>query len=337
MPGMTQALNANPLPWLLQPDRARPGVRLLALRDLLGRRACDPEVRRAQRAVMRYGPVPAILAAQTPEGYWYKPGGGYSPRGLSTTWQLLWLAELGADPADERVRKACEYVLEHSRAANGAFSFTERPVPSGAVHCLNGNLAWALQQLGFAGDQRLQQALEWIARAITGEGAIEFYASGTNAPEFACGINQGTSCGWGANKSIRALLAVPLKKRTPLIKRALKRGAEFLLSRDPAEADYPYTRRVSSTWFKLGFPLSYWSDVLETVENLAGLGYGKDARLARAWAWVLGKQNADGRWPLENPIRTRMWAEIETQRGPSKWVTLRALHALKKAGRLVVS
>ena len=333
---MTQVLNANTLPWLLEPDRDRPGVRYLALRELLGRPESDPAVRRAQKAVMRSGPVPAILAAQAPEGYWFKPGCGYSPRGLSTIWQILWLAELGADPADERVRKGCEYVLSHSVAANGAFSFFERPAPSGAVHCLNGNLVWALLQLGLGEDPRVQAALEWIARAITGQGPIEFYASGTNAPGFACGINLGQPCGWGANKSIRALLAVPARTRSPLIKRALRRGAEFLLSRDPAAADYPYTKRVSSTWFKLGFPLSYWSDVLETVAHLAALGYGKDPRLARAWAWVLGKQDADGRWPLENPIRARMWADIEAERGPSKWVTLRALRALKSAGRLAV-
>ncbi len=337
MPTRSQALKASPLPWLLRPDRDRPGVRLFALRELLGRPASDPEVRRAQKAVMRSGPVPAILGAQEPGGYWLKPGGGYGPKYISTIWQIPWLAELGADPADPRVRKGCEYVLAHGVAANGAFAFFERPVPSGAVHCLNGNLVWALIQLGFGDDPRLHAAAQWIARAITGEGKIEFYASGTNAPGFACGINLGQPCGWGANKSIRALLAIPPRRRTPLIKRALRQGGEFLLARDPAAADYPYTRRVSSTWFKLGFPLSYWSDVLETVANLAALGYGKDPRLTRAWAWLMAKQDSDGRWPLENPIRARMWADIETQRGPSKWVTLRALRAFKAAGKFAAS
>jgi hypothetical protein len=336
MRGARQVLEAETLSWLLKPDRDRPGVRLMTLRDLLGRPIADPDVRRAQAAVMRSGPVPAILKAQHPDGYWLKPGGGYGPKYISTIWQIQWLAELGADPNDERVRKGCEYILDHSRAGNGGFAFFERPTPSGAVHCLNGNLAWALQKLSFADDPRLREVLEWIARAITGEGNFRFYASGTNAPGFACAINEGQPCGWGANKSIRALLAIPPRKRSPLIQRALARGAAFLLSRDPALADYPYTQRVSSTWFKLGFPLTYWSDVLETVDNLARLGYAEDPRLARAWSWVLGKQDGDGRWPLENPIRASMWAEIESQRGPNKWVTLRALRALKASGRLAI-
>jgi len=42
---------------------------------------------------------------------------------------------------------------------------------------------------------------------------------------------------------MRALLAVPPDRRTP----GIEAGADLLLSRDPAEADYPFTNRVSST------------------------------------------------------------------------------------------
>ena len=71
-------LNGDPLPWLLEPDPANPGVRYFALRDLLGRPADDPELRQAQADVMLTGPVRAILNAQAPDGYWDKPGAGYA-------------------------------------------------------------------------------------------------------------------------------------------------------------------------------------------------------------------------------------------------------------------
>jgi hypothetical protein len=89
---------------------------------------------------------------------------------------------------------------------------------------------------------------------------------------------------------------------------------------------------VSSTWFKLGFPLSYWSDVLETLANLAALGYGQDPRLEGAWEWLLEEQDDQGRWPLQNSLKGKMWIDIERQGQPSKWVTLRALRALQAAG-----
>ena len=323
-------LQADPLPWLLEPDPANPGVRYFALRDLLDRPADDPAVTAAQEAIMATGPVPAILDAQAPEGYWAKPGTGYSPKYRATSWQILFLAELGADPADARVRRGCEYVLTHSVAANEAFSVYQSLRPSGALHCLNGNLLYALAKLGYAGDERVQAALAWQVNAITGEGDVRFYETGTSGPGFACGVNLGQPCGWGAVKAVKALAAVPATQRTPAMQRAIAAGVEFLFSRDPAVADYPYTERVSPHWVKFGFPLSYWSDVLETAAVLAEVGSGGDSRLAPAIALILSKQDAHGRWKLENALNRKMWIDIEPRGKPSKWVTLRALRVLKR-------
>jgi hypothetical protein len=281
---------------------------------------------------MAGGPVPAILDAMYPEGYWVKPGGGYSPKYRSTVWQVLLLAELGADSADSRLRQGCEYLLQHSIASSGAFAAGTKPHPGGAIHCLNGNLIWALVQLGYHDDPRLQAALDWLARSITGDESMRYHNWGTSGPGFACGINLGQPCGWGAAKAMRALLAVPPAARTDGVQQAIDAGVDFLLSRNPAQADYPFTEKVSSTWFKLGFPLSYWSDVLEVVDVLARAGCGDDPRLADAVRWVLGKQDAQGRWKLENSLNRKMWADVEQRGKPSKWVTLRALRALQHVG-----
>lgn len=322
-------LNDDPIPWLLETDPDNPGVRYFALRDLLGMREDAPEITAARAAIMATGPVPAILDAQYPSGYWIKPGGGYSPKYRSTVWQVIFLAELGTDPADERVQRGCEYLLSHSIASTGAFSVYQKPVPSGSVHCLNGNLLYALQHLGYGDDPHVQKALEWQARAITGEGEMQYLKSGTSGPCFTCSVNEGQPCAWGANKAMKALLAVPPEQRTPAVQRALKVGAEFLLSRDPAVADYPYTQRTSSTWFKFGFPLSYWSDVLETTAILVQLGHGDDPRLSNALQFILGKQDSRARWKMENSLNGKMWADIEKKGKPSKWITLRALRVLK--------
>jgi hypothetical protein len=335
MPDWRSVLNDDPTPWLLEPDPDNPGVRYFALRDLLDQPEQAPEVQAARAAIMTTGPVPAILDAQYPDGYWVKPGGGYSPKYRSTVWQILFLAELGADPSDGRVRRGCEYLLDHSVASNGAFSARQKPVPSACVHCLNGNMVHALLRLGYAADPRVQTALDWQARAITGEEQFRYLKSGTSGPGFACSVNLGQPCAWGANKAMRALLAVPPEQRTPVVEHAVRVGAKFLLSRDPAVADYPYTERVSSTWFKFGFPLSYWSDVLETVAVLVELGYGGDPRLAGALQLVLSKQDGQGRWKMENALNGKMWVDVEQKGQPSKWVTLRALRVLKRVAHRV--
>lgn len=65
---------------------------------------------------------------------------------------------------------------------------------------------------------------------------------------------------------------------------------------------------------------------------LADLGYGADPRLAGAIQLILSKQDAQERWKLENSLNGKMWADIEVKGQPSKWVTLRALRILKRAG-----
>lgn len=322
-------LRGDPLPWLCEPDPANPGVRYFALRDLLDRPADDPGVLEAQAAIMLDGLVPAILAAQHPDGYWERPGSAYG-KYRSTLWQIMFLSDLGADPNDARVRLGCDYLLRHSVASNGGFAFfTKTPNPSGVVHCLNGNVLAALIRLGWLEHPRVQQALEWQARAITGEAPIQYMPSGTSGPEFACAINQQQPCAWGATKAMRALLAVPPGRRAQIVRRALERGAQFLLRYDLARATYPYTKKVSAAWFKLGFPLSYWSDILETLAALVALGYGQDPRLAQATDWLLSKQDARGRWKLEHGLNGKMWVDIEHHGKPSKWITLRALRVVK--------
>jgi hypothetical protein len=336
MPSWIEALNDDPRPWLLEDDN--PAVRHRALRLLLDRAPDDPDVRTAQAAAMRADPIAAILAAQESAGYWVKPGSGYGPKYTGTVWQVIFLDQLGADPADPRVRAACDYVLTHSQSESGGFgasaSMTRTPPPSAVVHCLNGNLLRALIGFGWLDDERVQRAVDWQARSITGEGFDLYHKSGTSGPGFCCAANDGLPCAWGAIKALRGLARVPPERRAPPVRRAIDQGIEFLLSRDPAVADYPAgwgNTRPSASWFKLGFPSGYVADVLQNLETLAESGVAKDQRLQPAIDWLLGKQDACARWKNQYAYNGKTWIDFERQGQPSKWVTLRACSVLKRA------
>jgi hypothetical protein len=124
MPDWRSRLPVDPLPWLLDPSTA--SVRHMALRQLLDRPIDDAEVIEARRAAMAADPIAAILGAQHAGGYWEKPGPGYATKYRGTVWQLMFLDQLGADPADDRIRSACEYVLTHSQAGTGGFGASGR-------------------------------------------------------------------------------------------------------------------------------------------------------------------------------------------------------------------
>ena len=112
MSNWRSVLKADPTEWLLEKDN--PSVRYFTLTDLLDRPADDADVVAARQAIMETGPVPAILAEQHTDGYWVKPGPGYNPKYRSTVWSVIFLAQLGADGNDERIRRGGEYILSHS-------------------------------------------------------------------------------------------------------------------------------------------------------------------------------------------------------------------------------
>jgi hypothetical protein len=327
------------LQWLLDPDVANPGVRFFALTDLLDRPRTDADVQAALADVMRSGPVPAILAAQDAEGWWCKAGAGYGPKYRSTVWSVTFLAMLGADGNDPRVRAGCAYVLGNARASAPYGGFTAGG-PAGMVHCLQGNLAAALIDLGWLGDPRLNEAIDWLARSITGEGiaaatddkaAPRYYRSGNSGPGFLCAANNQQACAWGAVKAMLALGKIPVAQRSAAVQKAIEAGVQFLLGCDPAVADYPtWGGKPSGSWFRFGYPLAYVTDMLQNLEVLASLGYGADPRLRNAVDLLLSKRGKDGRWLMQYTYNGKTWADIETPGQPSKWVTLRALRVLKR-------
>jgi hypothetical protein len=337
------------LDWLL--EKRDPGVRAFALRDLLGAPGDESEVRAARRAALRASPVREILEAQQPEGWWGKPGPGYGPKYRSTLWSMIFLGQLGADGGDRRVRLGADYVFTHSRAREPYGGFSYNGTPAGLFHCLQGNLCASLLELGFGDDPRLQGALDWLARSITGDGILpasarpmpaakahdeagRYFRSGNSGPGFLCAANSQQACAWGAIPALDALSRIPPRRRTRAVRRAIEAGTAFLLSRDPAVADYPTPTGgpPSRSWFQFGYPLGYVQDVLRNLEVLTALGYGRDGRLQRAGADLLRLRGADGRWTMRYSYKGKVWADVEAKGKPSKWVTLRARRVLKRMG-----
>jgi hypothetical protein len=337
MPSWKDKLNGDPVPWLLENDRSQPAIRYYTLRDILGRVESDNEVKAAKAAIMTSGPVPVILAAQQPQGYW-----GKTPRYTGTMPAIVFMAQLGADGADPRVRAGCEILLSRYIESNGAPLGTLSLKGTPSVYCAAGIMGAALIDFGWLDDQRLQTAMEWLAQTITGEEVADASDRDTNkghdksrnsSPPFACsGRNANLPCAWGAIKAMIALSKVPPAQRTRNMHEAIKRGVDFLLSHDPAVSDYPFGRgnKPSSTWFKFYYPLFSEADVLQNLEVLAALGQAGNPKLANALDLVISKQNQQGQWLLERTYKEL--ADIQEKKGqPSKWVTLRALRVLKAA------
>ena len=281
---------------------------------------------------------------------------------------IVFMAQLGADEADPRIRAGCEILLSRYIDSGGSLrGLSLIDAPSDFNCCAAGIMGAALIDFGWLDDPRLQTAMEWLAQTITGEGVSDVsnrgtnkrhYKSGNSSPPFACSRHNGDlPCAWGAIKAMIVLNKVPPAQRTRNMNEAIKLGVDFLLSRDPAVADYPFGsgNKPSTRWFTFFYPLGTSADVLQNLEVLATLGQAENPKLTNALELVVSKQNQQGRWPLEqtykelpdtqeekvfywyhNSLRLyitgKELADIQEMKGqPSKWITLRALRVLKAA------
>ena len=330
-----EQLHGDTLSWLLETDN--PGVRYLAMRDLLDTEKSDAEFEATRHKAHTKGPIAEVLNQMQPEGFWTKPGPGYTKKYRSTVWALILLAQMGAQAnLDERISRACAYLLEHALTKEGQFSING--TPSGTIDCLQGNLCWALLEMGYE-DPRLAKAFEWMARTVTGEGMASkndkeaerrFYAYQCG-PLFSCGPNGNQSCSWGATKVMLAFGKLAKADRTQLINDAIQQGVDFFFRTDPVHADWP-TRlgdKPSRNWWKFGFPVFYVTDLLQVAEALVGLGYGRDPHLAKTIDFIREKQDERGRWQLEYDYSGKTWVDFGAKKQENKWVTLRAARVLK--------
>ena len=337
--GWDKKISQSVIDWLLEEDKNNPSIRYLTLVDLLGKKPESRKVVQAWGELMTCGPVPEILSKQHADGYWVEPGAGYRPKYTSTVWSLIMLAQLGADGCEPSIKKAGDYILNHTRGKLGCFSIYA--TQTGAVHCLQGNLTAALIDLGMINDPRLTEAIDWMARSATGEGFgsvgekdlnPHYIRSGISGPGLLCSANDHKPCAWGAVKVALALSKIPPEKRSPQVNSAIIACKDFLLSKDPAAADYPhpYAKKPSGSWFKFGFPMFYVTDVLQNLSALLGLGLADDQRLRNAIELVESKLDDTGRWKMEYTYNGKTWVDIEEKKQPSKWVTYRALSVLKR-------
>jgi hypothetical protein len=309
--------------WLL--NHSDPSVVWRFLIEVMALPPDDARVLGARRRIGHEGWAAELLALRQPQGQWDNAGTSrselYRPKYTATNWRLLVLAELGMTCADPRVAQSAELLLrvyDEYGALDGAESEA----------CVTGNAARMMALFGLGADARVQRALQWLISSQKADGGWNCFPSDT-----------GTLDAWEA---LAAFSVIPSEERSPTVKGAIERGAQFYLERHLLnEGSTPY-----APWQRLHYPNHYYYDFLVGLDVLTRLGFSNDKRLSRALDLLESKPSADGRWLLEGAhpdvtpgedynLRTPFFPFcLEMVGWPSAWITVTALAVLRRAGRL---
>ena len=316
------------LKWLLEAEN--PSVRYWALLDLVELPKEDIEVQETWSSIIKSKVVKTILGAQHPDGYWVHEGDMYLPKYKATTHQLLILAEHGL-PRTLQIEKAIEHIFRFQRTS-GHF-LTKLPKSERGMNstvkdgcCFDGNILYYLIHFGYLDDPRTRSLIDFIMDHHDSENA------GWSCRAYPINLDAvfPVNCYMGATKILKAFSRIPEKKRTKPIKDVIETEAENILS------NYIYrylrnqdgSRKDKAGWKRFGFPLFYQSDALEVLDTLTRLEV-TDERMKPALELVEETRGRDGKWLLKDSFNGKMWVDIEEKNRPSKWITLRAMRALK--------
>jgi hypothetical protein len=291
--------------WLLDSD---PAISWQAMRDLTD---ASPETVAAQRArVAREGIGADILARQESDGSWRRSG---APDWLPTLFTMQLLRATGVDRADPAVESAVARLAAGFRWDE---AFGKTPFFEGEVEpCINGG---ALALGAYFG-----RPTESLARRLVDE-QLDDGGWNCEAPKSARSSYHTTICVLeGLLEYVRAV------GPTPEIAAARHRGEEYLLTRGLFRRHS--TGEVANPAFlKFAYPPRYHYDVLRALDYFRATGAEPDPRMADALKVVASRQQADGRWLLDDAYDEALafpFGELVGE--PSRWNTLRALRVLR--------
>ncbi len=297
--------------WLLDAD---PSIRWQVLRDLTDTPA---EIVAAERSrVTSEGWGSRLLDQQRPDGQW---GDGVAmPFWWSNLYTLVFLRDLGIDPASARTRAATGLVRDH---VTWGPEFGDSPFFEGEVEpCINGRVVALGAYFGERSDRLVGRLLNeqladggWNCEAERGSVRSSFHTT-------IC-VLEGLLAFEQAFGAISAVTD------------ARSRGQEYLLERR-------LLRRLSTgeiidpAWTELAFPPLWHYDVLRALDYLRAASVPPDERVEEAVAAVRGRRQGDGRWLLDVRHRGTLHEELAGPVGaPNRWITLRALRVLDYVAR----
>jgi hypothetical protein len=292
--------------WLLDSD---PSIRWQVLRDLTDAPATTVAAERSRVASEGWGP--RLLDQQRPDGQW--GDGVATPFWWSNMYTLVFLRDLGLDPASPRARTAIDRVRDGVTWGPG---FGDSPFFEGEVEpCINGRVVALGAYFGVRSDRLLDRLLGeqlvdggWNCEAERGSVRSSFHT---------------TIC------VLEGLLAFDQAfGATPPVTAARTRAHEYLLDRR-------LLRRLTTgeiidpawTWF--AFPPLWHYDVLRALDYLRAARVPPDGRVDEAVAIVRERRQSDGRWLLDVRHKDTLHEELAGQVGvANRWITLRALRVL---------
>ncbi len=237
------------------------------------------------------------------------------------------LAEIGVNKNHPQIKRAVDYLLDswiaevfHDKSRQAIRDQMGYPPDWGFDTCMHGLSLYAFLRLGDLSDIRILRMIDWVIKYARFDDGDRMLPQNLQNKKLCQGKH---TCIWGIIACLRALTEIPERSRSERINRTIKKSIEFFLIHN--------INRRSRNLDKFLNPklnqLAASSDFVTVISAIAKTGYC-DERMYNTVRYLIKKQLKDGKWKLQRAADC--FESIFGVKGqPSKWITLRAMVALK--------
>ena len=323
---------------LLLGDRS-PSLRLLVLRELLGRAEDDPEVRELTEIRGEDPLVTSLMELQSPDGSWRSTGLAATlslDTIQSTSQALMRLGYLGLGSDHPAVKAGAEYLFsvqldDGSWPLRGGVDGLDEAEGYSMIPLQTAIPLKPLASCGYATDPRAEEAYEWLMEQRLDDGAWPTGVASGNYG-YVAGYRRLPHSRWGCRSNTTGALSClayhPERRRGDEARRAL----DLLLGRETKERQalgYEVARLVGAERAR-GF-LTYYArfDVAQILDLCWRVGASTDdPRVADFVAYVVEQQGGYGLWEYRPNPQASRWVTFDLLRSLSRlddsteWVSM---------------
>ena len=322
--------------WLMEGDAA---IRWQTMRDLLD--APEGAWQAERQRTLGTGWGGQLLALQAEDGSW--GGGIYSPKWISTTYTLLLLCDIGIPPTNPAGSRGARLVLDRLLGETCDEKFMQKL--AACDRCIVGMILQLAVYFGIE-DERTQALVDNLLSERMPDGGWNCRRGRRPKPPHHSSFHTTFNVLGGLREFVEKRQDAPLRSAVLEAEQgALSMMLEHRLFKSHRTGENIDPKKKFTL---LAFPYRWHYNVLRGLEyfaRVAGTPPGtpsgaprtapeaaRDPRLQDAIDLLHASRREDGLWPLQYKFSGKVYFDMEKVGKPSRWVTLRALRALRALG-----
>ncbi len=297
--------------WLLEGD---PSIRWQTLRDLC--ESPQKEIKKERLKIESEGWGKQLLDHQDDAGTWDQ--GLYNPKWTSTTYTLLLLRRLGINPQNVKCKRGAQILLDNGLMSDGGINYSRTKITHSET-CITGLVFGILSYFQIT-DKRMDTIFDYLVKNQMEDGGwnCRYPLKGATHASF--------------HTTLMVLEALyeyqnSFSQKISEIEKMQTRAHEFLLQHELYKS-HRTRKTVSAKMTMLSFPPRWYYTVIAALDYFQKITHERDKRFTDAIK-LITKREKDAKWPLQAPIRGKIWFTMESSRQASRWNTLRALRILQ--------